>query len=212
MRLLYCDDSGNPNLTLYAFVEVEAKHWSGALNSWLSARKVLRDEYSIPVRRELHAVDFLSGRGNPSTDPLWNRNRSHRLQVGEFLLQTLTMMPIEFSCFYSTGNRRASTYASAIASINYRLHRANEQAIIMIDGDGTEPAYLDAHRALDSYDRHIVEDPWPQGSHASQWIMIADLVAYLSFHALTNTNQHLRSLYGKYLLPKDVYAGPHRVN
>lgn len=178
MRLLYCDDSGNPNLTLYAFVEVEAKHWSGALNSWLSARKVLRDEYSIPVRRELHAVDFLSGRGNPSTDPLWNRNRSHRLQVGEFLLQTLTMMPIEFSCFYSTGNRRASTYASA----------------------------------LDSYDRHIVEDPWPQGSHASQWIMIADLVAYLSFHALTNTNQHLRSLYGKYLLPKDVYAGPHRVN
>lgn len=208
MRLIYCDDSGNADLAVYSFVEVATDNWNQALEIWLDARKSIRDTFSIPVRWELHAVDFLAGRGNPSTDPMWNRNRSNRLQVAEYFVQTLNVMPINWMVFYSRTRRRSATYRSALTQINHRLSIADQRALIMIDGDGSDPIYLEAHRNLDSQNRRIVEDPWYQGSHSNQWIMIADLIAYLGFQSIRNLDSPYQYWYQEHLLSQDLFAGP----
>ena len=57
-------------------------------------------------------------------------------------------------------------------------------AILIVDGDEHHPAYYGTHRELKLADRRIIEDPWMQGSHVSQLIQAADLVAYSAFQHL----------------------------
>ena len=139
-------DLTSQDLTLCCFLEVSADDWAPALASWLGVRRRLRDDVGIPVRRELHAVDFLSGRGNPSLESSWNRSKAERLPAG-------------------------------LNDLDRRLSRSLDHMLVMVDGDGTDPAYIDAHRELDLRSRRVVENPWHQGSHSNQWIMIADFSA-----------------------------------
>ncbi|PPF78262.1 hypothetical protein C5B96_14800 [Subtercola sp. Z020] len=56
-----------------------------------------------------------------------------------------------------------------------------------MDGNGTDRSYLAAHRALDLSGRHVVEDPVFHDSRGSQFVQMADLVAYSAFMHL---NRH----------------------
>ena len=208
MRLVYVDDSGNADLTLYALIEVQPWQWSAALGSWLTLRRDLRDEFSIPVRKELHAVDFLAGRGNPSLDNGWNRWSAARLPVGRRIVSTLASLPIRWRVIYGPGRSRKRTYRAALENLQTDLVSNEEFAVVMIDGDGTDPTYIDAHRALALHTRRVVEDPWYQGSHSSQWIMMADWVAHLAFQHLTVSRPELADWYPLHLERLDVHGRP----
>lgn len=208
MRLIYVDDSGDRSMTLYALVEVDESDWAQGLAIWLGARRQLRDAYRIPVRAEIHAVDFLKGRGNPSLDPTWNRVRSHRLEAGRILTEAVSALPARWRVIYRVGGARRETYGAALTDLEGSLRTQHERGLVMIDGDGTDPAYVDAHRRLTLARRHVIEDPWQQPSHSSQWIMVADLVAYLAFQGLRNPHSELGSWYRELLLVRDVHGGP----
>lgn len=211
MRLVYADESGDDKgLLLYAFIEVEPVAWSRALSLWLELRRALRDEFAIPTRYELHAVDFLGGRGNPSRDVDWNRRKGKRIAVGRRVTETLASMPIRIRVVYVNTTDRGRAYLAALENLEADLHRSNDLAMVMVDGDGSDPAYLEAHRSMPIETRRVLEDPWLQGSHTNQWIMMSDWVAYLAFQSLRRNNEVLSDWYLKFLAPLDVNGNPVR--
>jgi len=210
VRLVYVDDSGNQHLTLYAFLEVQPANWSPALQRWLAMRAELRERWQIPVRKELHAVDFLAGRGNPSLTASWNRRREARLEAGGTIVRTLSILPVSWRVCYVDGQDRKAAYAAGLADLERALVRADDYALIMVDGDGTDPAYVDAHRSLPLQTRRVVEDTWPQGSHTNQWIMMVDWVAHLAFQRLTRSRPATSDWYDENLASLDVHGGPQR--
>ena len=67
-RMIYVDDSGHPSsgLVVYGWIEFQPDHWATVLRTWLDLRKKLWRDYGVPVVEELHATQFVNGRGRIS--------------------------------------------------------------------------------------------------------------------------------------------------
>ncbi|MCK2241252.1 MULTISPECIES: DUF3800 domain-containing protein [unclassified Crossiella] len=82
--------------------------------------------------------------------------------------------------------------ADLVTALDLRLAENDEYGLIIMDGDGTDPSYRGAHRSLKLATRRIVEDPAFQGSHLSQLVQLADLVAYSAYmHVLRQPAKQL---------------------
>jgi hypothetical protein len=53
--------------------------------------------------------------------------------------------------------------------------------MVIMDGDGTDPTYREAHRKLKLRSRSLIEDSLFQPGRLSQWVQMADLVAYAAY-------------------------------
>ena len=69
-------------------------------------------------------------------------------------------------------------------AVDARLREDGELGLLVMGGDGTDGSYYAAHRDLALETRALVEDPAFQHSHRSQWVQIADLVAYAAYQHL----------------------------
>jgi Protein of unknown function (DUF3800) len=193
VRLFYVDDSGSPEsrLVVFGWVELLAVDWSSALRVWLDWRRHLHTTVGIPASYELHATKFGSGRGRPSgTD--WDLHKANRATTMVSALTTIAALPgvatgavyrpiVPYRHYYDT---KTALYAELINRLDQRLARNGELGMVLMDGDGTDPMYRTTHRGLKLATRRIIEDPWFQGAHLSQWIQVADFVAYTAFATL----------------------------
>jgi hypothetical protein len=201
-RLFYIDDSGSEqtNTAVYAWVELLVPSWREALRGWLDWRHELYRSVGIPADFELHATKFLGGRGRP-TGTSWDEVKSYRAPVMADALRTISALPglCTGAVFRRTTSRgreyhasKADAYAALVRVLDARLTAAGEFGLIVMDGDGTDPSYRVAHRDLKLATRSVIEDPLFQGSHHSQWVQMADLVAYTAYMHLARipTKQH----------------------
>ena len=64
MYLAYVDDSGDSKhgTTLTALL-VEAQHWAGLLDAWLTGRREVHQQFGVRKHAELHATALYKGRG-----------------------------------------------------------------------------------------------------------------------------------------------------
>jgi hypothetical protein len=221
LRLFYIDDSGNVSTgyIVYSWIECSTVNWRNGLQQWLELRKDLYANHRIPPSYELHASDFINGRGYPSTDRHWNRSSRNRRIVAEDILRTLGgIAQLRVGTIYrrttSTGSAYATernrVYGQLIQHLDQRLARDRELGMVFVDGDGSATGYYGAHRALDLACRHVIEDPLFQASHRSQWVQMADLAAYSAYQGLLR-HPHKAfawNWYAKYLNMRDVNAGP----
>ncbi len=220
-RLFYIDDSGaeETRWVVYSWIECAAQDWRKGLRTWLDLRKQLHARYSIEPSYELHAVKFIPGRGNPSTDPAWNRQKHLRSAVVEEALTAIGQCGhLGVGTVYrQTGaggskyaQARADVYLELVKHLEQRLASADEMGIIFIDGDGTDPSYRRAHRGLKLGQRHIIEDPLFHKSHESQWIQMADFAAYTAYQGLQQHSgkKYAWSWYNDYLGQCDVNGSP----
>lgn len=192
VRLFYIDDSGaqSSNLVVYGWVELPVAEWRPALRSWLDWRKALNDSIGLPASYELHATKFANGRGRPTkTD--WDHSKADRSRVMVEALTTIAALPgvstgAVFRDTKGTGffDAKATLYADLVTMIDVRLADTGRYGFVVMDGDGTDPSYRQAHRSLRLATRNLVEDPFFQGSHLSQWVQIADLVAYAAYQSV----------------------------
>jgi hypothetical protein len=195
VRIFYIDDSGaeSTGYVVYGWAEVDIPQWSAALGYWLAFRKRLYASTGIPADYELHATQFIPGRGTPSGNPKWDRYKKNRAKVAQTALATIASMPgtMAGAVYRRTAKKghgyyaeRAEVYQDLLADLDQRLAAAGDHGIIVMDGDGSDPAYQREHRKLKLATRHIVEDPWFAGSHSSQPVQIADLLAYSAYQAV----------------------------
>ncbi|GAA1399051.1 DUF3800 domain-containing protein [Luteococcus peritonei] len=195
-RLFYVDDSGaeRSGIATYSWIELTLEQWRPALCQVLDWRDALDEAHAIPKQRELHAVEFANGRGNPSLlGDEWNRCKPLRQQV----------MDETFACFagwswlrggtvYSRSRltrdafarERGRVYRELVSLLDARLEAAGEWGILVMDGDGSDQSYVQAHRGLPVRRRALIEDPCFQQSARSQWVQVADLVAYAGYQHL----------------------------
>jgi hypothetical protein len=88
---------------------------------------------------------------------------------------------------------------------------AGEHGMILMDGDGSRAqGYYDAHRNLKLSNRSVIEDPLFVPAHRSQWVQMADLVAWSAYQSLLRHTgkQFAWEWYDTYLGLSDVNGGP----
>ncbi|MGW0697821.1 hypothetical protein ACWD0A_00420 [Streptomyces sp. NPDC002867] len=78
---------------VYGWAEIDIAHWSVALRRLLDFRKKLYADTGIPADHELHAIQFIPGRGTPSTRLAWNRQKRNRRRVAQDNLAAVAAMP-----------------------------------------------------------------------------------------------------------------------
>jgi hypothetical protein len=60
-----------------------------------------------------------------------------------------------------------------VVQLNDRLADHHEHGMIFTDGDGSDPSYRDAHRALAAQHRRVLEDPQFPRSTENSWLQLA---------------------------------------
>jgi len=193
-RLIYVDDSGHSRtgLVVYGWVEFRPDRWSGVLRSWLDTRKRLWREFSIPVTRELHATEYVNGRGRISKripDRHVHNHVEHWKDFGREVavecLETLRCTEnLTVGAVWRRGapediaRTRQQAYSALIQRLEFELAGTDSLAMVFMDGDGTDSSYRSTHRNLKLADRRVVEDAIHIDSRASQLVQMADLVAW----------------------------------
>lgn len=219
-RLFYIDDSGaaRTGYAVFAHLTCDITTWTTGLASWLALRRRLFVEHGIPPAYELHANEFLTGHGRPSLDPVWNLRKTNRVAVAELALETIgACSALEVGSVYRRFTRtrdagivRAALYSALLHDLDRRSAETDSYALVFVDGDGSEPAYPAAHRSLPVHSRRIIEDALFLASHRSQWIQMADLVAYVAYQSLVRdpARQFCWSWYDQFLRASDPNGGP----
>lgn len=225
-RLIYIDDSGSVDsgLIVYGWIECSPERWRHALRTVLELRKSLYRDHAVPPAEELHATKFINGRDRISTRD--HASRTEWKTLGRAVaLDCLTVLrdsnDIRIGSVYRHTTAKGRDYSLERGKVYEKLlrqlndqHRADDTYVFLsMDGDGSDPTYYNAHRSLPLDSRHIIEDPMFHDSRRSQWVQMADLVAYVVFAHLNRHegNKFAWDWYQDYLAPRDCQHGPQAI-
>lgn len=225
-RLIYIDDSGHQasGLVVYGWLSLSPDTWRPILRRWLDLRKALQREFGIDVERELHATDFVNGRGRLSSripDRYVHDGVTYWKDLGQEVARTLlTEMGSFEGMTVGAVYRRLDAHPSQSSKVQlYRdlvrvweaeLAERREFAMLFMDGNGTDHSYRTAHRQLKLDARRIIEDPVMTDSTSSHLVQMADLVAWCAYVAVERPRRHefAWSWYDDHLAQRDHRRQP----
>lgn len=225
-RLLYVDDSGHPanGHVVFGWVEFAPDHWASVLQTWLATRKRLWREYAIPVTRELHATEYVNGRGRISTSvPARHLHagvehwKDLGRDVAEQCLESIRCTEgIVTGAVWRQGapadiaTTRREAYRALIARTESELQHTDSLGLVFMDGDGSDPTYRATHRELTLSERRVIEDAVHLDSRTSQLIQMADLVAWTANAHVDRHpgNEFAQNWYTDYLAERDPHRAP----
>lgn len=215
MRIFFVDDSGDQTIAVLAAISFELSEWHRVLIEWLGWRRWMWKHYGLPTDFELHAQEFISGRGEISYRDSGGMVQSPRINsvlglrkeaYRRSLAQINRQEGVSVLAAAWQGRTIAETYTWFIAELDELLADLGEEAIIVVDGLD-DSSYRPAHRQLDIKTRRVIEDPLMQSSRHSQLIQMTDLVAYAAFQHLV-ADPEKRFMWDWYptLLANSVFA------
>jgi len=186
----YVDDSGDQHRMLLSAVAVPVDRWNGCLSAWLDWRRTLYKEHAVPAGFELHAGEFVTGRGRPAAalpdgrEPPVNKSKALRRRLYRSGLETIAGLPVQVMTVHRSGTDKMAAYRELLARVERQLTEWDSVGAIVVDG--LDEGHRAEHRELPLASRRVVEDPWMQPSHHSQFIQIADLTVHCAFQALVH--------------------------
>lgn len=216
-RVIYIDDSGaeTTGYNVFGWVELAVESWNAVLRAWLDWRRELYRSIGIPTDYELHATKFVGGRGRPTGTP-WDTIKSQRAHVVVDALRTLVDIPgLSAGAAFRHTERgtkhhqsKADAYVRLVHHLDARLTAAGDFGLVVMDGDGTDPSYRAAHRELKLDTRSLIEDPFFQHSHHSQWVQMADLLAYSAYMRVARISAKAHTWQWYDIIAKVACTGP----
>lgn len=232
-RMLYIDDSGNPQsgLVVYGWIECRPDRWAGVLQAWLETRKRLWRDFGIPVATELHTTKYVRG-GLDGRDRIAEKVPDKFMHEGTVywkdlgraiaveLLETLRCAEgLRVGAVFRRGDSvdlaktRSETYARLLDRFERELAEQGSLGMVFMDGDGSDHSYKTAHRGLRLQQRRVIEDPIYMDSRGSQPIQMADLVAWTAYTCINRHkgNEFAWDWYSTYLAERDPFREPQEV-
>ncbi len=196
---IYIDDSSEGEKHIFSAVCIPVSKWKLSHDLLISWRKKLKDDHGISASMELHAHQFISGRG--SNGALRELSRHKRAQIFHHTFRIIEWMAVngyETKIFNSCTSNQDKSFEWLLNRINRTMHAWGGYAYLICD-EGKEKHYTKMVRKMRVFNQipsrigrwadtnsatknipldRIVEDPAFKGSHTSHLIQLADFVAY----------------------------------
>lgn len=179
MHLVYIDDSGDEELSIFSALTIRADKWHSCLEEIKDFRRDIQTSDGISVYAEFHAWKFVSGRGKIADSVV---PKGRRCQIFKQTLQMAAMLP-EARLFNAVFPTKASghAYEALLGGINRTLQIWNSHAILICD-EGKDAIYTRLVRRMQTLENgaidRILEDPFFKQSNQSYFIQMSDFCAY----------------------------------
>ncbi|MEU7629593.1 hypothetical protein AB0C34_06355 [Nocardia sp. NPDC049220] len=173
-------------------------YWRSVLRVWLDTRTALWREFGVPGTKELHATEYVNGRGRiPKSIQARHIHDSHeywkdfgREVAGDCLEMLRCTEGLLVGSVYRSGKPKESAstksdlYADLVARFEVQLADRDSLGLIFMDGDGSDSSCRTTRRGLALAKRRAIDDAVHIDSSGSQLLPMADLVAGSASSAL----------------------------
>ncbi len=196
MHLIYIDDSGDNQIHVFSALAIPVDQWQTAFTQIREFRRGLKRDYGIYVYKELHAWEFVSGRGQIADRIV---NRTKRCAIFKQALEMVAQIPGAriFNSVFPAGQDERS-FERLLNRINRTLQSWASHAVLVCD-QGHEIAYTRMVRRMYVFNPipskygawqdtgaawknipldRIVEDPFFKESSQSYFVQFVDFAAY----------------------------------
>ncbi len=183
---------------MFAAVGVAAADSATVLSEWRAERRRWFATHGVPADFELHARDFLAGRGRPGGGNPLKAERYRMAQSALELLGTQPGLTITTTWTVHPAGWRAAkgaAYRGLLRSLDGQLGRSGEHGALVVDGDGSDALYEEMHAQVRP--ARLLHPATQVPAHVSDWLQMADLVAYTAFQAIVR-QEGRRALWGWY--------------
>ncbi len=228
MHLVYIDDSKDEKNIVFSALCIPADQWAASLDHLIGMRRAMRKADGIYTSVELHATDWLGGRGNVAD---FTVPKGARQRLFDYVLSAVAMMP-GVQLIHGMGPKRDEMrlFERLLNRVQTNMQRSGSRAVVISDqGKDYDPLLrrLRRHNPIPSafgdwgdgvgtrrnlpLDR-LLEDIVYRDSKRSYFIQAADFCAYalLRFEAPTSrslkfgTDKSLRIL--ERIIVKSAYG------
>lgn len=189
MYIVYIDDSGDNDISCFSAIIVSANYWFESLEYLRGMLRDMEKSDGIYCRRELHATEFVSGRGKISSQTI---PKAARCRLFNYVLSAIARMPNTFlinGC--SPKNKKDILFEYMLNRINTFVKKKKDTAIIICD-EGKNyiklqkkltrinyiPSIVNRWQYNNAPTRNIIEDIWHRNSKDSIFIQMSDFCAY----------------------------------
>lgn len=205
MYLIYIDESGDEKRSIgntrhfvLSALMVPADHWNDVFSAVKTFRAGLKQQYGIYMKEELHATDFVAGRGRLGSKIVTKFERS---LIFRQTLEFVSRLPNILILNVCLENTQGSVLITAFDRLLNRIQRATEelrtQAVLVVD-EGKEQRITGVVRKMKVFNpipsrfgswgggqktrnitlTRLIEDPFFKPSMASYFLQIVDFVAF----------------------------------
>lgn len=213
---IYIDESYDKTHFAYTAMLIDAFRWDAYFNYLLDWRQKWYQQYNFRADSELHATDFVGGRGGENT----NRDKNFRARLFYEAIGRVEKMPDVFlvNGFTSEKSRHLTLFERMLNSINQTLQEKNAFGVLICD-EGNEknltslvrrmkrkkvipppsgPNLVFGATSRDIPLDNIIEDPLFKESKSSYFIQLADFLAYALLRheaPLPQTHEQVRTAF-----------------
>lgn len=194
MYIIYIDDSWSKGTYCFSAIAIREDHWKHVFRNLRTWRKTINRTDGVHLHKELHATDFVAGRGRISSRTITKWRRCQLFREGLKLLDEQKGLRIFNVC--STQSLEQA-FERLLNRINRAMEIAQSRAILICD-EGSERVYTrlarkmavhnfiasrygrwpDGTHARNVPTNHIVEDPVFKNSAHSYLVQCADFCVY----------------------------------
>ncbi|QRM29605.1 DUF3800 domain-containing protein [Microvirga sp. VF16] len=131
MHLIYIDDSKDNVLCCFSALCIPANHWLQALNQLIEFRRSIRKSEGIFSSIEMHATDWIGGRGNIAHNTVLKITRA---RIFRLFLEEIIKLP-QVQIFNACGSKKDEMilFERLLNRINVNMSKSNSSCIIFSD-------------------------------------------------------------------------------
>lgn len=207
MHLVYVDDSKDEKSICFSALMIPAEKWLEAFNQLIEMRRTMRDHGGVYTRVELHATDWLGGRGNVAPTTI---TRTKRAEIFNWIMEEIVKLP-ELAIFnaHAPRAREETLFKYLIQRIENTVKKRDSRAIVISDEGknydfllrrmrrfnyvpSSKGAWASGETAKNIPAERVLEDIVYRDSKRSLFIQAADFCAYSLLRLEAPTERSVR--------------------
>lgn len=160
MHIVYVDDSKDAKHLCFSAIMLPADQWMQALDHLIGMRRAMNLSDGIYTSKELHATDWLGGRGKVAAYPV---PKGTRVRLFDYALSAIAKIP-SVSIFNAFGDHANETilFQRLIQRMHNKVHKRGSHAIIVSDNGKNYDGLLRRMRRFNPVPSAF--GGWPTGS------------------------------------------------